>query len=209
MLGSVAILAGLSVADRFTAWLIGEFPSSAALWQLRFEYLRPIAVYHDLAELSFGSWSPWSFSTVVITAGAVIASGALSRVRLARAISYHLLFGAAGALVVLCFDSDLSIRSRAVIGTPSEPYFLLGSLLATIAATLCLRVHAEYIGWRPSSLRIVRNLRMSVAGVRSSIASVVIEVIEQLGLTPSQSGAAVALIPADRQRQSRKQQSHV
>jgi uncharacterized RDD family membrane protein YckC len=40
----VSLLAALAVADRFVAWLIGEFPTSSLLWQIRFEYLRPIAV---------------------------------------------------------------------------------------------------------------------------------------------------------------------
>lgn len=205
VVGSVCLLSGLAIADRFTAWLIGEFPTSSLLWHIRFEYLRPIAVYYHLAEFNLGSWSPWNFSMLVIAAGALIAGCALSRVRLARAVSYHMLLGAAAALVVLCFDSGLSIQPRAVIGTPSEPYFVLGGMLASIAAALCLRIHAEYVGWNPGSLRVVRRLRLSVAAIRSNIEAAVIDIIEQLSPAPSRSRAALAFTRTDRRRDRRAQ----
>ncbi|WP_119300656.1 hypothetical protein [Dongia deserti] len=200
VLGSITILAGLAVADRFAAWLIGEFPTWGLLWHIRFEYLRPIAVYHNFAELNWGTWSPFAFSMLVIAAAALIAGGALSRLRLARAVSYHLLFGAAATLAVLCFDRGLPIQPRSVIGTPSETYVLLGGLLTAIAATLCLRIHAEYIGWNPWSSRMVRRLGLSITGMRSNIEAAAIEMIQQLSPAPNRSRAVLAFTRADRRR---------
>lgn len=189
--GSVLLLAALAVADRFVAWLIGEFPTSSLLWQIRFEYLRPIAVYYDVVELNLGSWSPLGFSVLVMVAGALIVGGALSRHRLARAVSYHLLFGAAAALIVLCYDRGLPIGARAVVGTPSLPYALLGSLLTLMAATLCLRIHAEYVGWNAGSSQLLERLRISFAGFRSNLESVATEIGEQINPTRSQLPALV------------------
>ena len=117
-----------------------------------------------------------------------------------RAISYHLFLGAAAVLVVLCFDNGLPIGARAVIGTPSEPYFLLGALLASMAAILCLRIHAEYVGWSPQSSRIVRRMRLSVANIRSNIEAAAVEILEQLSPAPDRSRAVLAFIRAERRR---------
>ena len=204
VLASVTLLSGLAVADRFAAWLIGKFPTSAALWELRFEYLRPIGVYYDLAELNFGSWSPWTFSILVLGAWALIAGGAFSRLRLARAAACHLLFIAAASLVVLCFDRGLSIQPRAIIGTPSESYFLFGALLASVAAVLCLRIHAEYLGWDPASSHTVRRLQLSAARLRSTVGDAAFEIVQQLGPVASQSRPA--FVRADRRSDRRTQQ---
>ena len=37
VVASTVLLTGLAVADRLVARLIGEFPTSAMLWELRFE----------------------------------------------------------------------------------------------------------------------------------------------------------------------------
>jgi hypothetical protein len=200
VIGSVGLLSGLAVTDRLFAWLIGEFPTSSLLWHIRFEYLRPIAVYYDLAEFNLGASSPWAFSLLVITVGALIAGGALSQARLVRAISYHLFLGAAAVLVVLCFDTGLPIGARAVIGTPSEPYFLLGTLFASMAAILCLRIHAEYVGWSPQSSRILRRMRLSIANIRSDVEAAAVELLEQLSPAPDRSRAGLAFIRAERRR---------
>jgi hypothetical protein len=190
VLGSVAILGGLAVADRFTAWLIGQFPTSTLLWHIRLEYLRPIGVYHDLVELNLGYWSPFGFSMLVIAAAALVAGGAWSKVRLARAVSYHLLFGAGALLVVLCFNSDPSTRAWSLVGTPSTPYALFGGLMASIAVIPCLRVHAEYLGWDAGSSKALRRLQISFARLRSNLESAVIEVIAPLNPAPGQVRAA-------------------
>lgn len=205
VIGSVGLLSGLAVTDRLFAWLIGEFPTSSLLWHIRFEYLRPIAVYYDLAEFNLGASSPWTFSLLVIAAGALITGGALSQARLVRAISYHLFLAAAAVLVVLCFDNGLPIGARAVIGTPSEPYFLLGALFASVAAILCLRIHAEYIGWSPQSSRIVRRMRLSVANIRSNIEAAAVETLEQLSPAPTRSRAVLASVRAERRRKHSSQ----
>ena len=205
VIGSVGLLSGLAVTDRLFAWLIGAFPTSSLLWHIRFEYLRPIAVYYDLAAFNLGASSPWAFSLLVIVAGALIAGGALSQARLVRALSYHLFLAAAAVLVVLCFDNGLPIGTRAVIGTPSEPYFLLGALFASMAAILCLRIHADYVGWSPQSSRIVRRMRLSAANIRSSVEVAALEIFEQLSPAPHRSRAVLAFIGADRRR---NQNSH-
>jgi hypothetical protein len=198
VIGSVSLLAALAVADRFVAWLIGEFPTSSLLWQIRFEYLRPIAVYYDVIELNLGGWSPLGFSTLVTVAGALIVGGALSRHRLARAVSYHLLLGAAVALIVLCYDRGLPIGARAVVGTPSLPYALLGGLLTLMAATLCLRIHAQYAGWNADSSKLLMRLPVEFAGLRSSLESLAIEISEQLNPSRGQLPAVI------RQRTTRR-----
>jgi hypothetical protein len=182
VLVSVTVLSGLAVADRFAAWLIGKFPTSAGLWQLRFEYLRPIAVYYDLIERNFGRLSPSMFSALALLAAVLIAAGAVSPVRLARAMSYHVLLGAGATLVVLCFDSDLSIGPRALVGTPSESYCLFGAVLSSIAIVLCLRIHAEYIGWSADSSQLVRRIRISSARVSAHLQLAVNGIVEQLGI---------------------------
>ena len=176
--GAVALLSGLAVADRVFAWLIGTFPAEALLWHIRFEYLRPIAVYHDVVALNLGSWSPWSFSLLVAAAGALIAAGALSGIRLARAVSCHLLLIAAVILAVLCFDSGLVVRDHALVGTPSEPYFLIGVLLASIAAGLCLRIHAEYMGLDLARSRLVRRARSAALRKRDKLVEAFASAIE-------------------------------
>ncbi len=178
VIGAVALLSGLTVADRLFAWLIGAFPAEALLWHIRFEYLRPIAVYHSIAERSFGSWSPWSFSLVVAAAGALIALSVLSGIRLARAVSCHLLLIAGVVLAVLCFDSALVVRDHALVGTPSEPYFLIGVLLASIAAGLCLRIHAEYMGLDLARSRLVRRTRSAALRQRDKLVEAFAGVIE-------------------------------
>src|SRR6185369_6389477 len=153
---------------------------SSLLWEIRFEYLRPIGVYYNVVELNLGAWSPLGFSIAVMVAAALIVGGALSRYRLARALSCHLLLGAAAALAVLCFDLDLPIGPHAVVGTPSDPYLLLGVLLTLIAGSLCLRIHAEYAGWNAGSSKLLRRARASLARIRSGLESIGIEVGEQL-----------------------------
>ena len=60
--GCLTTLVSLSLADRLVAWLIGAFPSTALLWQIRFEYLRPIAVYYDYVAMLFGVFLLYGFS---------------------------------------------------------------------------------------------------------------------------------------------------
>src|SRR5262245_61786055 len=95
VLGSILLLSALAIADRLTAWLIGEFPTFVPWWQLRFEFLRPIGVYYDMVERNYGAVSPRDFSLLALGVAVVVAAGVLSRIRLARALSCHLTFGVA------------------------------------------------------------------------------------------------------------------
>jgi hypothetical protein len=143
VVGSVALLAGLAVADRLAAWLIGEFPTSAVLWQLRFEFLRPIAVFYDLATVHLGTLSPLGFSASVAIAAALIVTGALSRIRLARAVSFHAPL--IGSLVLIVYSLDPT-TVYAAVGFPSSSYAFLGGALALPILGSCLKIHAEYVG---------------------------------------------------------------
>jgi len=204
VLGSITLLSGLAVADRMTAWLIGEFPASALLWQLRFEFLRPIGVYYDIVERNLGTLSPFGFSALVLIAAAATAGSALSRIRLARALSCHLLLGAALVLSVMSWHPGPALRAHAQVGMPSEPYAMLGIVFALTAAALCLRIHAEYIGWNPPSSRTLRRLRIATLRLRLSLAASVADLVEQLNPGPRRARAALASTRTSRYKGSKR-----
>lgn len=138
--GCLTVLVSLSLADRLAAWLIGAFPSTAILWQIRFEYLRPIAVYHDYVAMLFGTVSPVLFGTAMIAVSILIAIGSQSRVLLVRALCWHALLAAALVLVVCSMPSDI----QAPAGTISAPYAMLGGILSLPLAVMCLRLHIAF-----------------------------------------------------------------
>lgn len=194
MLGSVAILAGLAVADRFTAWLIGEFPTSGLLWHIRFEFLRPVGVYYDVVEQQFGSIAPATFSAITLLAAALVCAGVMSRIRLARAISCHALLIAALILTAMSWTT----YGYAFFGMQSRSYELLGLMLSLIAGALCLRIHMEYAGWNPALSRIVQRLWITIVGVRTRVEAGAIDLIEQLGAAPVQRTVPARLRPDQR-----------
>ena len=155
VVGSAALLAGLAIADRLVAWLIGEFPTSGVLWQLRFEFLRPIGVFYDLAAVRLGTLSPVGFSASVVIAAALIVTGALSRIRLARAASFHALL--IGSLALSVYSLDVSTAYPAV-GSPSSSYAFLGAALALPILGSCLKIHAEYVGLSQALADATRRL---------------------------------------------------
>jgi len=176
--GSVALLAGLALADRLVAWMIGEFPTSAALWQLRFEYLRPIGVFHDIALVNFGQVSPMWFSVAVTAFALVVGLAALSGVRLARALSSHVLLAA--GLVLTVYSMDPGEGTYARVGVPSGTYFWIGALLSIAAAALCARAHAEYVGWRPGSSRMMRHAVALSLHMRARLSQAMGVVVDQV-----------------------------
>src|SRR6185369_2840170 len=127
VMASLVLLAGLALADRFAAWLIGEFPASGLFWQLRFEYLRPIGVYYDLAVLNLGQVSLLEFSGLVLAAAGLLVAGMLSRIRLLRAVVCHLVCGIAVILWVNSLEYRQGIYAPA--GSPSASYAFIGALL--------------------------------------------------------------------------------
>lgn len=165
--GSVTLLAGLALADRLVAWMIGEFPTSAALWQLRFEYLRPIGVFYDIALVNLGQVSPLWFSAVVAAFALIVGIAAMSGVRLARALSSHALLAAAAVLTVYSMNPGEGTYAR--VGVPSGAYLWIGAFLSIMAAAMCARAHAEYVGWRPGSSRIVRRMVMLAQQMRAQL----------------------------------------
>ena len=191
VLGSVTLLSGLAVADRLTAWLIGQYPTYVPLWQLRFEFLRPIGVYYDMVERQFGDVSPANFSTLALAAAALIAAGVVSRVRLARALSCHLTLGAAAVLGFMSWDAGFTMRPHAEVGMTSQPYAALGLALAAVAAGFCLRIHAEYAGWNPASLRSYRRARIAAIRLRANLAASIADAIDQMNPAPERARAAV------------------
>jgi hypothetical protein len=156
---SVTVLAGLALADRAVAWAIGEFPSSAMLWELRFEFLRPIGVYYDLALLSASDLSPRQFAGFVLMTAALTGFAALSRVRLFRALASHAVCGA--ALVLWACSLEYRQGVYAPAGAPSDLYALVGAVLVLPAAFLCLKVHAEYVGWDPVRSTSARRVKIA------------------------------------------------
>lgn len=140
--GCLTTLVGLSLADRLVAWLIGAFPSTAILWQIRFEYLRPIAVYYDYVAMLFGGVSPVLFGAAMIATSILIAIGSQSRVLLVRALCWHALLAAALVLVLCSVDLPSDIHAPA--GTTSTPYAMLGGILSLPLAAMCLRLHIAF-----------------------------------------------------------------
>jgi hypothetical protein len=138
--GCLTTLVSLSLADRLVAWLIGAFPSTAILWQIRFEYLRPIAVYYDYVAMLFGGVSPVLFGAAMIAVSILIAIGSQSRVLLVRALCWHALLAAALLLVACSMPSDI----QAPAGTISTPYAMLGGILSLPLAVMCLRLHVAF-----------------------------------------------------------------
>ena len=154
---SAFLLSGLAIADRTVAWMLGQFPTSAALWELRFEYLRPIGVFHDIAVQSFGDVGVGPFNIAAGLAALIVAVGALSGIRLVRALSNHALLAAALVVAVYSVDPGEGVYAR--VGVPSDGYLWIGTLLTIGAAFMCASSHCEYIGWSPASSRVVRRLK--------------------------------------------------
>ena len=178
VMASLVLLAGLALADRFAAWLIGEFPASGLFWQLRFEYLRPIGVYYDLAVISLGQVSLLWFSGLVIAAAGLIGMGILSRIRLLRALACHLVCGIAAILWVNSLEYHQGIYAPA--GSPSASYAFIGAMLALSAAALCARIHAEYVGWNPANSTALRRSRIAARRARRHIDGRILDLIDQL-----------------------------
>jgi hypothetical protein len=157
VVASAVLLSGLAIADRTVAWMLGQFPTSAALWELRFQYLRPIGVFHDITVQHLGDVGVGSFNIAAGVAALFVALGALSGIRLARAVSNHVLLAAALVLAVYSMGPGEGIYAR--VGEPSDCYLLIGLLLTVGAAFLCGSSHCEYIGWNPASSRVVRHAK--------------------------------------------------
>lgn len=186
---SAFLLSGLAIADRTVAWMLGRFPTSAALWELRFEYLRPIGVFHDIAVQNVGDVDVASFNIAAGLAALFVALGALSGIRLARAVSHHLLLAA--ALVVAVYSVDPGEGIYASVGVPSDGYLLIGLLLTVGAAFMCASSHCEYLGWRPASSRVVRRVKTDVARLGLQLAE---RAVEDLGQAFPAAGKAQAIL---------------
>lgn len=177
VLASLAVLSSLAVADRFAAWLIGQFPTSAALWQLRFEYLRPIGVFYDIASVRLGAMSGMEFSLLVLGASVVLAAGALSPIRLLRASSLHAVL--ASCLVLFAYSFDL-LDPEGAVGSPSSSYALLGAITALPVLRLCLRIHADYIGLNAASFPFVRHFGTVAMRMRHRVGGLLADLLEPL-----------------------------
>lgn len=202
MLGSILLLSALTIADRLTAWLIGEFPTYVPWWQLRFEFLRPIGVYYDMVERNYGAVSPRDFSLLALGVAVIIAAGVLSRVRLARALACHLTFGVAALLGFVSWNPGFALRSYGEVGMTSQPYALLGLAVAMISAGLCARIHAEYVGWNPASSRLFRRTRIAGRRMRSRLGASAAELVDQIDPIPGR--ARASMVAARTQRQNNR-----
>lgn len=138
--GCLAILVSLSLADRLVAWLIGAYPSAAILWQIRFEYLRPVGVYYDYMAMISGGVSPVQFAGIVIALAILVAAGAQSRILLVRALCWHGLLAAALLLLASSWPG-----MEAPAGHVSTPYAILGGILSLPLALMCLRLHIAFL----------------------------------------------------------------
>lgn len=187
MLVCAFLLAGLAIADRTIAWMIGQYPTSAALWELRFEYLRPIGVFHDIAVRNLGSVPVGAFNLAALGAALAVGLGALSPIRLVRALSCHLLLGAALVIAVYSFDPGEGIYAE--VGVPSGGYLLFGALLVVLTAIKCASAHAEYVGWNPASSPAARRAKRALARLGAAGRGIVAELLDQAMPTPSRAQA--------------------
>ena len=175
---SALLLSGLAIADRTAAWMLGQFPTSAALWELRFEYLRPIGVFHDIAVQHLGEVGIGSFNLAAGLVALAVVLGVVSGIRLARALSNHVLLAAALVIAVYSFDPGWGIHAR--FGVPSDGYLLIGLLMTVGAAFLCASSHCEYMGWHPASSRAVRRVRTELVWLGVQLGERAAEVINQM-----------------------------
>lgn len=172
------LLSGLAIADRTVAWMLGEFPTSAALWELRFEYLRPMGVFYDIAAQYLGyDVGVGIFNIAAGLAALIVAAGALSGIRLARAVSNHALLAA--SLVLAVYSVNPGEGVYAMYGMPSDGYLLTGLVLTACAVVMCAASHCEYLGWSPASSRIVRRLRIGFLRLRLELGARAAEILEQ------------------------------
>lgn len=175
IVGSVMLLSGLALADRLAAWMIGKFPTSAALWELRFEYLRPIGVFYDVASARLGTISGLEFSALLLVTSAALVGGALSPFRLLRASCLHAVLV---SCLVLCAYSLELIELAGAVGSPSSSYALLGAVLALPILGICLRIHAEYMGLNLASSRSVKRFSEAARRTRHSLAEMLVGLLE-------------------------------
>ena len=194
---SAFLLSSLAIADRTVAWMLGQFPTSAALWELRFEYLRPIGVFHDIAVQHLGDVGVGSFNIAAGVAALIVAVGALSGIRLARALSNHALLAAALVVAVYSVDPGEGIYAR--VGVPSDGYLLIGLLLSVGAAFMCAASHCEYLGWNPASSRVMRRV---TSGIKRASARIGERVLEDLTQTFPAVGKAQTILVRARQTSS-------
>jgi hypothetical protein len=178
VIGSLALLAGLALADRFAAWLIGEFPTSGLFWQLRFEYLRPIGVYYEVAAMNLGQVSLLEFSGLVLAAAGFTGVSMLSRIRLLRALACHLVCAIAAILWVNSLEYREGIYAPA--GSPSASYAFIGAVLALSVAAFCARIHAEYFGWSPANSTALRRSKITARRARRYVEGWIFGLIDQL-----------------------------
>ena len=196
---SAFMLSGLAIADRTVAWMLGQFPTSAALWELRFEYLRPIGVFHDIAVQHLGDVGVGSFNIAAGLVALVIVLGAVSGIRLARALSNHILLAA--ALVVAVYSVDPGEGIYATVGMPSNGYLLIGLLLAAGAAFMCASSHCEYLGWRPASSRLLLRMKTELVRLCAQLGERIVEALDQT--FPAVGKAQAILVRARRNDQPR------
>jgi hypothetical protein len=191
---SALLLSGLAIADRTVAWMLGQFPTSAALWELRFEYLRPIGVFHDIAAQYLGEVDVGSFNIAAGLAALLVVLGSASGIRLARALSNHIML--AVALVVAIYSVDPGEGIYARVGVPSHGYLLIGLLLTAGAAFMCAASHCEYMGWRPASSRVVRRAKTAMKRLGMQISERASDALNQV--FPAAGKAQALLVRARR-----------
>ena len=165
VVGAVALLSSLALADRVVAWMIGEFPTSAALWELRFEYLRPIAVFYNVAAVRLGGLSALEFTALQLAVSLVVIAGVLLPVRLLRAAGLHALLVSSLALSAYSLNSN---TPGLAVGAPSSVYALLGAVVALPVLGLCLRIHADYLGL--DRARLLRQISKAALRMRDRLA---------------------------------------
>lgn len=192
ILASTVLLAGLALADRAAAWLIGAYPSSAIAWQLRFEFLRPVGVYYDVASLGLGALSPAAFCSLVLAISAALVIAALSRIRLLRALACHTLCGLAGILWLCSMQYREGIYAPA--GAPSPFYAVVGATLALATAVLCLGIHAEYLGWNPVASAALRRSRIAIRRAQRRLEGTVTDLLDRFGTNGRPTQVAVARV---------------
>ena len=126
----------------------------------------------------------------------------LSGIRLIRALSSHLLLGA--ALVVAVYSFDFGEGIYAEVGAPSRSYLLVGGLMAAASAIMCLAAHADYVGLSPAMLRAARQVRRRLRRAGSEIGGIAIDSLVRLASgSKTVQTAPVHVLAAHRSRSTR------
>ena len=131
--------------------------------------------------MNLGVISPTSFSAAVVIAASLVVAGAMSKVRLAKALSLHGLL--AGVVVLSVYSIDMDV-GYVPVGYPSSSYALLGAALALPILGSCLKIYGEYLNWSLADTKAFRRLRLVARRSRRNAQSAAVDYLHAVEMPP-------------------------